>query len=167
MNREIALRLAEALRSGKYTQTKMQLNRTEDWFLHPAGHCCLGVLCELAVEDEIVFKSTEFWKTGVYGTDCEISNSEFGEALPPESVKNWAGLNYYEGVPATIWFDVTGHPKIVSHPEYEGFGFINIPRVILGAHDLNDEWGFTFDDIAELLEQEKYVTDPDVIRCRI
>lgn len=167
MNREIALRLAEALRSGKYIQTKRQLNRTEDWSLHPAGHCCLGVLCELAVEDEIVSKSTGFQEAGVYGTDAEFSEGIYGEILPPKSVAKWAGLNYYEEVPASIWFDVTGHPKIVSHPEYEGFEFTHIPRIILGAHDLNDEWDFTFDDIAELLEQEKYVTDPDVIRGRI
>jgi hypothetical protein len=37
----------DALRSGKYPQTKGMLFRKEASALYPAGYCCLGVLCDV------------------------------------------------------------------------------------------------------------------------
>lgn len=45
MNRKIKIKWLKALRSGKISQTRFQLKRTDD-----AGnnsYCCLGVLCEV------------------------------------------------------------------------------------------------------------------------
>ncbi len=50
MKPEIAELWAKTLESGKYTQTTGKLNRLVDHDKTPAGLCCLGVLCELAIE---------------------------------------------------------------------------------------------------------------------
>lgn len=59
MNPAYKQRWIEALRSGKFTKTTGRLCRTSSNNLSgcPVGHCCLGVLCELGVEDGKVKKS--------------------------------------------------------------------------------------------------------------
>lgn len=51
MNPEIKAKWLEALRSGRYTQTRGVLNRVKPEFCaggyEPAGMCCLGVLCDI------------------------------------------------------------------------------------------------------------------------
>lgn len=64
-----------ALRSGKYTQDVKRL-KTEK------GHCCLGVLCEVAMENG------EPWYPGV---SREYETIEDCCGLP-ENMKDWAGL---------------------------------------------------------------------------
>jgi hypothetical protein len=91
MKQDIKERWVAALRSGEYKQAEGYLSaitRHDDGSLKEVvGHCCLGVLCEIAVADGIIGKR-------VYaGSDsCMIygSGSETG-ALPPQ-VQQWAGL---------------------------------------------------------------------------
>lgn len=47
MNQNVKARWIEALRSGRYTQGRHLLRSPGD------KYCCLGVLCDLAVEDEV------------------------------------------------------------------------------------------------------------------
>src|SRR4051812_22459868 len=55
-----AQKWVDALRSGKYTQTTKGLNDRR-------GHCCLGVLCEVAIENgvpiEKVVSGEKAWTT--------------------------------------------------------------------------------------------------------
>jgi len=77
MKQEIKQRWIDALRSGEYPQTMGKL-RDE------GGYCCLGVLCELAVEDGIIAPPTQAaqgWWT--YGSQVD---------LLPSGVMDWAGL---------------------------------------------------------------------------
>jgi len=67
MNADVKALWVAALRSGDYTQAKRYL-RPHD------GHCCLGVLCEVAVT------------AGVY---VPAEWTEF--ALLPNEVRDWAG----------------------------------------------------------------------------
>jgi len=75
MKQNIAKKWVKALRSGKYTQGKDYL-KSED------GHCCLGVLCELARE-EIPLR-IEKLSEGTYFDD-EMT-------VLPSNVKVWAGM---------------------------------------------------------------------------
>ena len=48
MHKEIAEKWVEALRSGEYKQTTGKLANVER-----TEHCCLGVLCEMAIKDGV------------------------------------------------------------------------------------------------------------------
>ena len=54
MRKEVAMKWVAALRSGEYQQTYGRLRRDQEFEAvvsasnEPRGHCCLGVLCELA-----------------------------------------------------------------------------------------------------------------------
>lgn len=67
----------EALRSGKYKQTKHKLRSKNN------GFCCLGVLCNLHAEAHPKFAAKQ---TDKYSYD---GNQE----LPPGIVTEWAGLS--------------------------------------------------------------------------
>lgn len=84
MKKEIADKWVEALRSGKYKQTKKVLSETTN---DGAFHCCLGVLCELALEEidlEIKFLSG----TGIKKYDNSVD-------VLPTSVMVWSGIRTY------------------------------------------------------------------------
>lgn len=80
MNQEIKKLWVEALRSGRYQQTKKRL-RDED------GFCCLGVLCEVYREQTGIGQ----WKDGKY-FETSRTNDTDGHGLP-EAVQEWAGLD--------------------------------------------------------------------------
>ena len=78
MRKEIAEKWVAALRSGEYKQTSGILanhNRTE--------HCCLGVLCELAIKAGVEMKIER-----EVGTSCTRFDGE-GSHLP-DCVQDWA-----------------------------------------------------------------------------
>lgn len=77
MNKEIKEKWVAALRSGKYRQGKKVLNHYNESF------CCLGVLCELAIEENITQKYDDLGIT--YGKLADIF-------YPPLEVCVWAGL---------------------------------------------------------------------------
>jgi len=84
MKYNIMKKWVKALRSGEYKQGKLALHRIES-----DAYCCLGVLCELAVKENIVKKSSE----------CSSSTSEYDELAGslPESVVDWAGMKSASG----------------------------------------------------------------------
>lgn len=63
MNKEKAMEWVARLRSGKYKQGKSVLNRNDEFF------CCLGVLSEIAFEDNIVTK-TKGLRNMIYYNTC-------------------------------------------------------------------------------------------------
>ena len=77
MKKSIANKWVKALRSGKYTQTKNNL-------CNAVGHCCLGVLCELYINDT---KDNIKSNSGRFDSEDEL--------LPP-CVMKWAGMVYDE-----------------------------------------------------------------------
>lgn len=81
MDPEIRTRWATALRSGKYKQGRGYLQRADDTF------CCLGVLCQLAVEAGAT-DPPELSHDGIAWTFGEGSITYL-----PEDVTDWAGLN--------------------------------------------------------------------------
>ena len=88
MHKEIAEKWVEILRSGEYKQTTGKLanvDRTE--------HCCLGVLCELAIKDDVDVEVS----VGVTGGE-ERTLFGCGWSMPPPSVLRWAGFRAGKGV---------------------------------------------------------------------
>jgi hypothetical protein len=143
VNREVITKWVEALESGEYPQTTGRLQRTGPGYSdQPIGYCCLGVLCEIAAENGITYKeipSLDDHPTGValFGGD---------DLLPPNSVKEWAGLD-------------SANPLLtVEVPTYD----YDLEREVLveGDHqlsELNDEYGWTFAEIAAEL-RKKYLS---------
>lgn len=133
MNREIKQRWVEALRSGEFEQGTHRLRNRDNTY------CCLGVLCELAVESGVIPPAIE----APHHDGSEQSAAYFsGTAidLPPE-VLEWAGLEASSWAVRTVYFSVTD-PRT-------GWGEIR------SAEDLNDDLQLTFKEIATHVRELK------------
>lgn len=94
MNPEIKAKWIEALRSGKYKQTRAHLKDA-------AGHCCLGVLCEVVGE-----APTENDGRWFYG-GCRN--------YPPSSVYEKAGLgDQAHELPTRVLFGGEEHGHLAN-----------------------------------------------------
>ena len=83
MKKEIAKIWVEALRSGKYEQTRGQLKMDE-------SYCCLGVLCEIS-------KLGRFSNNERYLIQSR-SAQEIKNDVLPVSVMKWAGIKDSSGL---------------------------------------------------------------------
>lgn len=84
MNETIKTLWTTALRSGKYLQGRGYLKTVEHG---ETRLCCLGVLCELAIEAGVTIKvDTE--RLG----EVKITTFNGEELMPPKEVMEWAGL---------------------------------------------------------------------------
>ena len=79
MNVPVIEKWIEALRSGKYQQTRTVLRES---FQREPQYCCLGVLCELYAAE----KGIE-WRKGTSADSILGADSRL-----PEAVKQWAGI---------------------------------------------------------------------------
>lgn len=122
MRAEIKIIWLNKLRSGELTQGQGQL-KTFD-----GEYCCLGVLCEAAVEAGII-------SPAVWDDDSYDYNGESG--VLPSSVMNWAGLS-------------TTNPIIATPDE-----LLDSPRFgcETSLAELNDIAGYTFAQIANVIEE--------------
>lgn len=117
-NKENIRKWVNALRSGEYRQTKGALK-------NDYGHCCLGVLCEVAIQHGLALTQTRTETDE--GNECVAFNGEWGTA--PEEVVAWAGIE-------------KSNPELLSDER---------------AAELNDDRGFSFGQIADLIEK-KYLS---------
>lgn len=93
MNKKVKKKWVKALRSGKYKQTRETLKDKH-------GYCCLGVLCDLAVQAGIAtwevkdnnkifqIKTMEYSSIAVEGVKIPYLTASF----VPKAVIEWAGL---------------------------------------------------------------------------
>jgi len=94
-NAEVIQKWTEALRSGEYSQIAGSLKKVQvEGYEGPIGYCCLGVLCDLAAKEGIVYEV-------VIAGDYEIStrsyldptdSNQLSSAVLPNAVTKWAGL---------------------------------------------------------------------------
>ena len=126
MNQGIKQRWIDALRSGQYQQGVGCLRNAQNQF------CCLGVLCDLYVEDNAELDSGACWEQGSGGDVFEYCLHDTSGVLP-EEVKEWAELD--EKNPCVRPPDPLGHP-------------------IASLAALNDTGLVTFDDIATVIEEQ-------------
>ncbi|HSV40043.1 MAG TPA: hypothetical protein VLI04_14890, partial [Nocardioidaceae bacterium] len=100
MNPEVKQKWVDRLRSGQDVQTQGTLKRMRQVECddRPAGLCCLGVLCEVAVAEGVIPPATVHgeWHIGNYGGDV---------ASLPHAVVKWAETDSsvpvvtYDGAP--------------------------------------------------------------------
>lgn len=124
MNPQIKARWVEALRSGEYPQGKGYLNRN-------GQYCCLGVLCELAVQDEVVEPGVI---SDVYASQGFFYDDEQWHL--PQSVAKWAGMPHKK----YDWDSERGY--------YEANPRVGDDTVA----ELNDK-GVKFEEIADRIEE--------------
>lgn len=86
MKKEIADKWVAALRSGKYKQGKTWLHD-----LKQDTHCCLGVLCRLAIEDGVDISISE----SKDGNSTEFDRNDTGL---PDAVKKYSGVKFQDGL---------------------------------------------------------------------
>lgn len=105
MNRAVAKRWVDALRSGNYEQGQGHLRQlTEDG----PKDCCLGVLCDIAISDGVEIITRAKGHTVSF-------NGQLG--TPPIDVMDWSGLTYDDSeryadmndVQAATFADIADH----------------------------------------------------------
>ena len=94
MNKEIADKWVKELRSGKWTQGYQRLAVKND--LGEMSYCCLGVLCEMAVEAGIVTRKKERVNAP---DEAEVYGYSYGGqfSILPDVVQEWAGMRWPAG----------------------------------------------------------------------
>ena len=91
MKKEVAEKWMETLRSGEYKQTTGKLANVER-----TEHCCLGVLCELAIKEGVdVEVSVRLDEDD--GDDKFYTEFDKETGHPPDSVRKWAGMGSPSG----------------------------------------------------------------------
>lgn len=118
MDLDIARQWTAALRSGEYQQGVGKLNQNGKF-------CCLGVLCELYPDGDLVKTYGGVSKEGFNG----IVTYDGVSSLPPARVRNWAGLD-------------TEYGDLPLEDKNGGVAYLT---------KLNDD-GMTFDQIADLID---------------
>jgi len=94
MNEQVKELWIEALTSGRFKKGRGKLAKN-------GKHCCLGVLCELAIEQGVDVHRTV--------DEDRLVRFDGGASVLPASVRNWAGLpddNPQAGdEPLAVWND--------------------------------------------------------------
>lgn len=136
MKQDIKERWVTALRSGEYTQGHYALRKHDD---DGDTHCCLGVLCDIAVE------------AGVIPAPTVNTNSEYEyENTTPSGEQAWpeAGV-----LPNRVyrWAELSEPNPEITAPE----GYLDKygnPKAFVSLAELNDN-DRTFLQIADLIEE--------------
>jgi hypothetical protein len=83
MKEDVKAKWVEALRSGRFEQGRRALRKMDDTY------CCLGVLCELAVEAGVIAPATV---ASQFGEPYGYLYAEETAGLP-QAVQEWSGLH--------------------------------------------------------------------------
>ena len=139
MNSEVKAKWLEALRSGKYRQSRYKLRSLDN------GFCCLGVLCDIYTKE--VGGSWKLDKAGLSDSYEMVSDSghESVRSELPSFVRNWADLE---------WFNPQVH---VAKGECD-FPQVHVAKgecdfVPATLAELNDE-GRSFKEIADIIDHQ-------------
>jgi hypothetical protein len=122
MKAEVKQKWIEALRSGQYNQGKNALKKET---IQGVEHCCLGVLCELAIKDGVEIDVHQ--STCTLAPNGAVSFNESHDFLPTV-VQDWAEL----------------HTESI---------YVRKESEEIGVHMLNDT-GHSFAQIADLIEAQ-------------
>lgn len=110
MKADIAEKWVNALESGKYTQSKGRLQDQN-------GYCCLGVLCDLAVQENVI--PAPIFEVDYYAYGENKSNNYL-----PLKVKEWAGMKDTSGT-----YGEKGRVLAYKN-DTEGLSFKEIAKII-------------------------------------
>lgn len=130
-----------ALRSGEFQQGRNKLEKSVDGVVL---HCCLGVACRVALADgvelEVILGADTY-------TQDSVTSFHGNSSFMPQRVSKWLGL-------------------VVR--DYSNCGWQENPGLFADdgleytASILNDEKGFTFDQIADCFERT-YLTETEIV----
>ncbi len=144
MNPEIKASWVAALRSGEYDQGEglLKFNETET---EKASYCCLGVLCDLAVQAGVLGtphrRASGSWSFGLEDEADPYNYLNYSETVLPDSVREWAGL------------ENTDPCFQLSSEQAERFGVSDIDSGFSKSlTGLNDN-GNSFKTIADVIEE--------------
>lgn len=93
MNKKVKEKWLDRLRNGGLKQATSALKETYDD--GTSGYCCLGVLCEIAVEEGIIKAPRPEWGRNE-DPDSHYGNWTYGrnsDSFLPPTVRDWAGLS--------------------------------------------------------------------------
>ncbi len=158
MNKEVGRRWVKALRSGEYEQGKRRLTQIN--FDGEAKHCCLGVLCDLAVKDDDIEVSV------LTTTGGDLLYDDRASYLPL-TVAEWAGL---EETNVAVKHD--GYNTTLAHlNDALGLTFDRIADVIEANFDLTPEPGSALPVLPDngylpLVEGEKVILSVGPMQTR-
>jgi hypothetical protein len=126
----------EALRSDRFKQGRGYLAAPADWDTPgaPIHHCCLGVMCEVAIEAGVDVERTERTGSRVIAYDQNTS-------LPPRSVMGWL-----------FGPDVAHRDITIRVPVADDRGSGEETVELTDLIDLNDDAEWTFEQIAQVIE---------------
>lgn len=144
MKTEIKERWIQKLESGQYDQTEGELR-------NGLGFCCLGILCEVAVEDGIITRAEDYG----YNAPSRNDGEEYVEnSVLPRVVAEWAGFgDGIHGNNPVVPFPENPEDSCDScdccedEEEYE-------PEIMdTELSELNDSHKLTFPQIAALIKE--------------
>ena len=124
MNPEIKQQWVAALRSGEYRQGKHVLHNVDE-----NTYCCLGVLCDLAVKAGVIQLGAVDYNSEVDG-DVQAYGGAGDKTTLPLSVQEWACLDDF-------------NPDVIDNEGDES-----------SLAGLNDEKNYTFEQLADLIEDQ-------------
>lgn len=129
-NKQVLREWAEALESGDYSQTDGALSRD-------GGHCCLGVLCELAAKADVIPSAVQVierdWDTGEETPSPHYSYLGL-ESFPPDAVAVWA-FGDEETRDPELMFDGDLHPASALNDTLN-LSFAEIAKAIRETYDV-------------------------------
>lgn len=139
---EIKEQWVAALRSGEYQQGKSYLTRFEydgDGTTRRLD-CCLGVLCDLAVQAGVV---------DTVEREDDLIGYAYSDVtgVPPRQVTQWA-YGLADDEPGSDTWTVEWRFQDPTDPDDEGH------LGTKGLYDLNDQDGLSFAEIADVIERE-------------
>lgn len=126
MKTEIKKLWVKTLRSGEYKQGRNRLKSQSDYD-DTVRHCCLGVLCEIAIKNGVNIP-TSSWRNTDTLTEWIFGADERAE-FPPDEIVKWAGLE-------------CDNPMVKD--QYDTSTTLS---------DLNDT-GHSFSEIADIIEEQ-------------
>lgn len=160
MNQQIKARWVEALRSGKYGQTSSYLSDSQ-------GFCCLGVLCDLYIQDH---PNTSEWRQydedsmfNIFACNINTDDRQSSHEILPYTVAKWAGFSeeviYPTSVKALtneiINCDITVRSNCISDEEHFVSGRMELrDKGKVSLAELNDEHTLSFNAIADVIETQ-------------
>lgn len=141
MHKEWADKWVAALRSGEYKQGFGELKANNNSF------CCLGVLCDIVVKETDSIKWSEFEQNN----NDEVFYIEYRYEFIPEFVKNIADINTPQGI-INVPVNYAIAKEIVDVEYKEFYELDDNAMVEIKLWELNDEYKFSFNDIANIIE---------------
>jgi hypothetical protein len=151
MNPDVKGLWLEALRSGRIPQAKGYLGKPD------GSRCCLGVLCDIAVQSGVIPPPEETTDESELDDDGWIACLSYDGGITkdlPDPVSRWAGIEeqYLDG---TQMWSSDEDPAVTFTDEWrQKWGYTSIEVSNRASLSMLNDRGVPFEGIAELIEEQ-------------